>query len=106
MLRCMYIGLLYNVFCVLLWQESDGVGEGGGDTMGELDDAEEDILLQEYHSEDETQIEKELATYHIHPWTCQTSPNSILFMTLLSRVYRSDTEEEVEEDYVRKVSKA
>ena len=75
-------------------EEMERAGEKGG---GDLDDEEEEeVLVQEYHSEDEGAPEKELVIF----------VESDLINLSQYYVCRLDTEEEVEEEYVRKVTQA
>ena len=69
---------------------------------GELEGEEEDIVLQEYHSEDEGKIEKELVALPVCVCVCVCVCVMEFVRLLIS--CSSDTEEEVEEEYVRKVN--
>ena len=55
------VDVQYGVISVAIWQEDGGVEEmeRAGEKGGDLDDEEEEVLVQEYHSEDEGEPEKE-----------------------------------------------
>ena len=55
------VDVQYGVISVAIWQEDGGVEEmeRAGEKGGDLDDEEEEVLVQEYHSEDEGAPEKE-----------------------------------------------
>ena len=66
------------------------------------EEEEEDIVLQEYHSEDENKHKPELV--YIIPSSVYCMYIQCECCVMYMCICRSDTEDEIEEEYVRKVN--